>query len=246
MLFVFTESKVGARQADNSSAISIGGTDGTNIPTESTGGTGIAAERTNQASTTAGTRHEKAILEALSNNAFSDDAGRFLTGDYAVIRRETIAGGGNNEAVREGLRVLLGGRALVYVQGCTIGNIRDEVEELNTAEGQLAACRERSQHAGYYVYRTDERKTYRIEGVTGLLFFTFVAMPGRGIYRDMRPMDAGVFAPLDEQDPVVCRPKADVHVCRAEGMDDMELPRYEYLDVLPQGWLRAAGARHSP
>ena len=238
LLFVFTESKVGARQADNSPAISIGGTDGTNIPTESVGGAATAVERTNQAGTTAGTRYEKEILEALSNNAFGEEAGRFLAGDYAAIRRETIARGGNNEAVRAGLRVLFGGRALVYWQGCTIGNVRDEVEELNTAEGQLASCRGRNQHAGYYTYRTDERRIYRMEGVTGLLFLTFVAAPGRKADGDMRSLDAGVFVPFHQGDRVVCAPDGDVSVCRADGVQDMEIPRFRHLDLVnPQGWI---------
>ena len=155
----------------------------------------------------------------MSDNAFGDEAGRFLAGDHAAIRREAIARGGDNEAVRESLRVLLGGRSLVYLQGCTIGNIRDEIEELNTAEGQLAECRARNRDAGFYAYRTDERKIYRLKGITGLLFFTFVAVPGRKMDGDMRPMDAGVFVPFGEGTPVVCAPNGEVYLCSADGVE---------------------------
>ena len=118
-------------------------------------------------------------------------ASRYLTGSHEEIRETVTARGGRNDAVRKGFDTLLGGPSLVYMQGCTIGNVRDEVARLRTFRGQLEHCRGRSEKAGYYLYRIDERATYRLDGVAGFLFFTFIATTAadEGIYGEMRPVD---------------------------------------------------------
>ena len=157
----------------------------------------------------AGPAPEIHILRQLCSGSFGAGASRFLTGSHEAIRETVTARGGRNDAVRKGLDALLGGPSLVYMQGCTIGNVRDEVPRLRTFRGQLEHCRGRSEKAGYYLYRIDERATYRLDGVTGFLFFTFIATTAAddGIYGGMRPVEdgPGVFRAVSESDPSPAR-----------------------------------------
>ena len=83
---------------------------------------------------------ERYILEQLDADSFDTGARQFLSAGYDSIREVATARGGKNEAVRKSFRTLFGGRSFVYLQGCTIGNVRDEIEELRTVRGQFAVC----------------------------------------------------------------------------------------------------------
>ena len=185
---------------------------------------------------------ERYILEQLGTNSFDAEARQFLSANYDSIRELATARGGKNDAVRKSFRTLFGGRSFVYLQGCTIGNIRDEIAELRTVRGQLAACGSRNENAGYYLYRIDERKTYRLDDVTGFIFFTFIAatVPGKGIYSIMRPVNPGQGLFRTVSDSLTCPPSGDMYVCSAEGVIDgaIQIPAYYGLDIMwPQGWV---------
>ena len=185
---------------------------------------------------------EMHILEQLGADSLDTGARPFLAGSYDAVRELATARGGRNDAVRKSLRILFGGRSFVYLQGCTIGNVRDEIPELRTVRGQLALCGARNENAGYYLYRIDEQKTYRLDGVTGFVFFTFIATtaPGEGIYGAMRPVNPGHGLFRAVTDSLTCTLSGDMYVCRAEGIIDgaIRVPAYDGLDtMLPQGWL---------
>ena len=185
---------------------------------------------------------ERYILEQLGANSFDTGARQFLTASYDSIREVATARGGKNDGVRKSFGTLFGGRSFVYLQGCTIGNVRDEIEELRTVRGQLAACGSRNENAGYYLYRIDERKTYRLDDVTGFIFFTFIAatVPGKGIYSIMRPVNPGQGLFRTVSDSLTCPPSGDMYVCSAEGVIDgaIQIPAYYGLDIMwPQGWV---------
>ena len=186
------------------------------------------------------------ILEQLGAGSFDTGASRFLTGSYDAIRELATAGGGKNDAIRNSFDTLFGGPSLVYMQGCTIGNVRDEIAHLRTFRGQLEECRGRSEKAGYYLYRIDEQKTYRLDGVTGFVFFTFIATAAadEGIYGEMRPVNPGhgLFRTVSESDSITCSLSGDMYVCSAaEGFDGaVQIPSYyDYgLDILwLMGWV---------
>ena len=186
------------------------------------------------------------FLQQLDAGSFDSGASRFLSGSYDEIRELATAGGGKNDAVRKSFDTLLGGPSLVYMQGCTIGNVRDEVPRLRTFRGQLEACRGRSEKAGYYLYRLDERATYRLDGVPGFLFFTFIATTAEdeGIYGKMRAVNPGhgLFRTIAESDSLNCSLSGDEYVCSAaEGFDGiLRIPSYYEcgLDIMwPMGWV---------
>ena len=128
------------------------------------------------------------------------------------------------------------GYTLLYLQGCTIGNIRNENSKLKTLKEEIRECRKRDKHAGYYLYNIKTKENQKITMFDKYVFNKEVAKFPTSIYGSFEQI-AENFSVIDDKYPVFCKENGEVYSCDLLG-EIHQLPFFNNLDLLiPKGWV---------